>query len=160
MSESECKAEGGQYKGDNTKCTDVDCTPDTGGNGPPPPDDKPSCGDGLVWAAALALGLGIIFLALSTCGPPVLGVIGVILIVLSAIFLALWVIFSFILKCKLDWCAAAAIFTGVLATVGTILIIIAFALPCMWPPIWKVYGGAAALWGFIAAGCLAQLTKK
>lgn len=131
-------------------------------------DDQPprgsSCGS-LIWAAVIALFIGIILLAIGGCLPPpydgYLAVIGYALVTVYALLILLWLALGWFNKCDIDICEAAAIHMAVLGPLLAVLAVLSVWILCI-----NRYFGVTILativgiWAPIAAGCwLKRLTR-
>lgn len=119
------------------------------------PPERSSCA-GLVWAAVIALALGVILLAIYGCtGYAPLQVIAWILIALYVVLMLLWKILEFFGICQPDKCEAAKIHMLILGPLAAILGFIMAFFPCV-----NTAGAVTILtvvigiWAPIAAACI------
>ena len=165
-----------EYGEPGSKFVQVTFDPDEPGCEPSPATTNvsiPVCPDGdeknggtkcgsLVWAAVLALALGVILLALAGClGIPWLAAVGGALVALYFVLIAIWLVLGWFNICAIDKCEAAAIHMGVLGPILAVLTLLLVWLPCINTySAHTILSGVVAVWATIAASCLIKAAIK
>ena len=139
-----------------TGCTTRPGNGNEPGNGNGNGNGKSSC-VGLIWAAVIALALGIVLLAIYGClGVPYLQVIGWALVALYGVLMGIWRLMEFFRICHVGKCRAAQIHLLILGPLAMILSILIFFFPCLWPPALYLLSAVLGFWGAIATDCIAS----
>lgn len=111
----------------------------------------------MIWAAVIALALGLLALGLHPCTGAASGYVfaaGWILLAVYGLLMGIWRVMEWLGICHTSRCEAAAIHMAILGPLGILLGVLAWLVPCFWQPVFWIYAPIVGLWGSIAAECL------